>query len=167
MRLIIRSVTAFIILLSLLSCASWRTQTVLSLSDADRASGTVKLTTTIGSFKSFAIDWDNSGLVASRSCQNWGYSGAQRFDDRIRTCTRMATSDAFAGQCTVYRYTYTYQCTGSPSSNVNINDSSSSDRNRNSGEALVDDLKQLQELYDSGVLSDEEFNAAKRRLLGI
>lgn len=32
---------------------------------------------------------------------------------------------------------------------------------------LVEDLAKLQDLHDQGVLDDEEFNAAKRRLLGL
>jgi hypothetical protein len=35
------------------------------------------------------------------------------------------------------------------------------------GAGLVEDLIKLQELYDQGILNDEEFNAAKRRLLGL
>lgn len=35
------------------------------------------------------------------------------------------------------------------------------------GSGLVDDLIRLQELYDQGILNEEEFNAAKRRLLGL
>ena len=36
-----------------------------------------------------------------------------------------------------------------------------------SGANLVEDLNRLQELYEQGVLNEEEFNAAKRRLLGL
>ena len=163
MRLIIRAVSSLMILLFLQTCAT--SPKVLSLSEANRAAGNVKLTTTVGGLRSLVVDWDNSELVARRACQNWGYSGTQVLDQRIRTCDRMGTNE-FEGTCITDRYTYTYQCTGSPTSNVNINNSSS-DRNGNSGETLVGDLKQLQELYDSGALSDEEFSAAKRRLLGI
>ncbi len=35
------------------------------------------------------------------------------------------------------------------------------------GESLVDSLKDLNELHSQGILTDEEFNAAKRRLLGL
>ncbi len=35
------------------------------------------------------------------------------------------------------------------------------------GSSLVEDLNRLQEFYDQGILNDEEFNAAKRRLLGL
>lgn len=41
--------------------------------------------------------------------------------------------------------------------------SSSSDR----GKGLVADLKALSDLHEDGVLNDQEFNAAKRRLLGL
>ena len=33
--------------------------------------------------------------------------------------------------------------------------------------SLVEDLKSLDDLHQQGVLNDEEFNAAKRRLLGL
>ena len=35
------------------------------------------------------------------------------------------------------------------------------------GTSLVENLNRLTELHETGVLSDEEFNAAKRRLLGL
>lgn len=35
------------------------------------------------------------------------------------------------------------------------------------GSGLVEDLIRLQELFDQGILNEEEFNAAKRRLLGL
>ena len=76
-------------------------------------------------------------------------------------------SGVFGDSCTINRYTYTYQCTGSPSTNVNVNNSRANSRNENSGASLVDNLIQLQELYDNGTLSEEEFTAAKRRLLEI
>ena len=165
MNPIIRIFSALVILIFLQACET--APKVLSISEVNRDAGNVKLTTTVGSLRKLVVDWDGSEIVARRSCQNWGYRGAQRLDNSIRTCESIGTSEAFEGQCNVYRYTYTYQCTGSPTSNVQINNSSPLDQNRNLGESLVDDLKQIQELYDSGALSAEEFNAAKRRLLGI
>ena len=161
----VRVLPALAILIFLQACET--APKVLSISEVNRDAGNVKLTTTVGGLRTLVVDWEGSESVARRSCQSWGYNGAQRLDNRIRTCESIGTSEAFEGQCNVYRYTYTYQCTGSPTSNVQINNSSPLDQNRNLGESLVDDLKQIQELYDSGVLSDEEFNAAKRRLLGI
>ena len=38
---------------------------------------------------------------------------------------------------------------------------------QDSAQSLVDSLNSLAELHESGVLTDEEFNAAKRRLLGL
>ena len=35
------------------------------------------------------------------------------------------------------------------------------------GETIADGLKNLSDLYDQGILTEEEFNAAKRRLLGL
>ena len=37
----------------------------------------------------------------------------------------------------------------------------------NRGETIADGLKNLSELYNQGILTEEEFNAAKRRLLGL
>ena len=161
----VRVLPALAILIFLQACET--APKVLSISEVNRDAGNVKLTTTVGGLRTLVVDWEGSESVARRSCQNWGYNGAQRLDNRIRTCEDIGTSEAFEGQCLTYRYTYTYQCTGSPKSRVQIDSSSALDQNRSSGEALVDDLRQIQELYDSGVLSDEEFNAAKRRLLGI
>ena len=51
-----------------------------------------------------------------------------------------------------------------PQSSRNNNETSQDDR---TGNAIVDGLNNLSELQQQGVLSDEEFNAAKRRLLGL
>ena len=44
---------------------------------------------------------------------------------------------------------------------------SNSTRNENTTDSVVDDLNRLNELYEEGILNEEEFNAAKRRLLGL
>ncbi len=154
-------ITLAFLLLS--SCAT--TPQVLSVTGADRAAGTVVLSTTAGTLQSLVVDFEQSGRIAAQSCKAWGYNGARALGGYQRACNE--TSFTGSGECIVYRYNYTYQCAGSPTATLNVTNTESPTQNKQNGAQLVEDLNQLQRLHDAGTLSDEEFNGAKRRLLGL
>ena len=61
----------------------------------------------------------------------------------------------------------TSQSTQRSNSTIPQRTNSTRNANQDRGTSLVENLNRLTELHESGVLSDEEFNAAKRRLLGL
>jgi hypothetical protein len=157
-------VVVFIILLAVQSCAT--APKTLRLAEVNRSEGTVKLSTTVGGLRSLVVDWPSTNVVAQNACRNWGYSSASRLEQREYECAKMGTGE-FQNTCTTDKFTYTYQCTGSPTSNVNLNNERSMPTDQRSSDTLVGQLQSLDELYRSGVLTEEEFNSAKRSLLGL
>ena len=51
--------------------------------------------------------------------------------------------------------------------NDELESTNSSSPTVNRGDTIADGLKNLSDLHQQGILTDEEFNAAKRRLLGL
>jgi hypothetical protein len=156
-----------IVIASILLAGCETTPKILITRDADRAAGTVTLSTTAGGLEIWSVNWEESNKVATQSCRGWGYSDATPLGSYKSSCAEVSTSNYRTGECIVYRYDYTYQCLGGPTSNVNIINSDSQSQSSSRGLELVESLNRLEKLYNDGLLSEEEFNAAKRRLLGL
>ena len=83
------------------------TQKLLQAIGGSRADGTVTLALQYGEFEIAHWNWNQGQQIAEQRCKAWGYSGAERFNDGIKSCI-------YRNQygCTDYQVTVQYQCTG-------------------------------------------------------
>lgn len=76
-----------------------------------RADGTVLLSYEVGLYEKPQIDHAAGRAAALRTCNGWGYSGAEPFGGATDRCI----SRNGYGHCMAWRVNIPYQCTGAPS----------------------------------------------------
>ncbi len=79
----------------------------LSPSGGNQADGTLEMNFYVGIFLKKTIDWEKTDLIAKNHCEEWGFNGAERFNDVTHECL----APGIDGSCFRNKYTYTYQCT--------------------------------------------------------
>lgn len=140
-----------ILLLSVL-CSSCTTVKTLVATGGSRTDGIVELSYEVGMFEQPKVRWDHGLITANDRCKMWGYQSAEAFGGTTSRC------QAFNGygHCTQLLVSAKYQCIGDPSKqNMQVKESND----------LYSNLKKLKELADSRVITEEEFQVQKKKLL--
>jgi hypothetical protein len=96
---------------SVVCIASCATQKEWTATGGSRADGTVDLSYQYGELQAPQEDTEQGVTLASTTCAEWGYSGAQAFGGQTKQCSQLG---GLSG-CLLWTVTRKYQCTGAPS----------------------------------------------------
>lgn len=72
-----------------------------------RADGTITLSYKYGNYDKPQIDWNQATQTASKRCQSWGYTGAEKFGGQTEQCVNRTDFG-----CSLMQVNIQYQCTG-------------------------------------------------------
>jgi hypothetical protein len=144
---------SILIALSISGCAVPKDWTATG---GSRADGIIKLSYEYALFEVPKLNNTQGVNLASKRCKSWGYEEAEPFGGLITKCINYSS-----GGCNRWMVTADYQCLG------NINESTQKApgivlSNKNN---IYEELKQLQQLKLEGLLSEEEFQAQKMKVL--
>lgn len=86
------------------------TQANWLVTSASRTNGVVALSYERNEFQRMQLSENEAIQLATKTCKNWGYSGAEAFGSQSTTCL----SRRGFGNCGSRRVTVEFQCLGSP-----------------------------------------------------
>jgi predicted methyltransferase len=97
------SIVGFGFVVALCSCAAAKT---LRVTGGSKSDGVITMAYQYGLFEKPAVEWGKAQATAVVTCQGWGYSNAQFFEQGTRTCIQVNKKN----NCISWRVEYNVQC---------------------------------------------------------